>query len=99
MKIEKTHEELSITRRKLAQEYRRDLEELAEIQKRKAFKIIELRAEKDIKSDKQAERLFATTEDGQRELELHFKAKGMIELIRCLKTEIDIKNSEAFNQY
>ena len=88
---------LATRRRMLSQEYQNDLKELGEIQKKKAFKIIELRAT--VSSDKQAERLWAVTDDGQKELELIYKSKGLIELIRCAKTEIDILNNEAFGTY
>lgn len=70
---------------------------LAEIKKRKAFKIIELMAEHGTKS--KAEAYFEITDDGQEELALTYEARGLLELMRSVKTEIDIMNNESFNQY
>lgn len=93
----KNPEYLAVRRRQLAQEYNRNMKELGEIKKRKAFKLIELMA--DHKTVSKAELYFNITEDGQREISLTMECKGIIELVRSLKTEIDIKNNEAFNQY
>lgn len=90
-------QELAIKRRKLSLEYREKMTELAEIQKRKAFKIIELMAEH--KTVSKAELYWDITDDGQKEIELTMYLRGLLELIRALKTEIDIKNNEAFGQY
>lgn len=90
-------QELAIKRRKLSLEYREKMTELAEIQKRKAFKIIELMAEH--KTVSKAELYWDITDDGQKEIELSMYLRGLLELIRALKTEIDIKNNEAFGTY
>lgn len=92
-------QKLATRRRELSQEYKKDMEELGDIIKKKAFKLIELRAIEEVKSDKQAERLWAVTEDGQREITLLFKTRGLLELMRAVKSEIDIMQAEAYNQY
>jgi hypothetical protein len=73
------------------------MKQLGEIRKRKAFKIIELLGEH--KTVSKAELYWQTTEDGQKEIELTMVSKGLIELIRSIKTEVEIKQSEAYNQY
>lgn len=92
-----TPEELAIKRRKLAQEYSRDKREIGFILRRKATDIIRIKSE--VGTWKEAEYLWSATDDGQKFLELDFKCKGLIELIRSLKTEVDVKNNEAFGQY
>ena len=92
-----TPEALATRRRELAMEYKKDLIELGEIKKRKAFAIIELLDKH--KTVSKAELYYNTTPDGQKELELSFKTKGILELCRAAKTEIDILNAESFNQY
>lgn len=94
---EYTHRELAEKRRKLAQEYKAKMTELAEIRKGKALKIIELLAEH--KTISKAELYFSATDEGQKEIEIELYCKGLLELMRSIKTEVDIKNAEAFNQY
>jgi hypothetical protein len=90
-------QDLAIKRRKLSLEYRDKMKELSEIQKRKAFKIIELMAEH--KTVSKAELYWDITEDGQKEIELTMYCRGLLEVMRAVKTEIDIKNNEAFGTY
>lgn len=90
-------EKLATRRRELAQEYKAKLEELAEIRKRKAMEIIKLLDEH--KTVSKAELYWRATEDGQKEIEIELYTKGLIELIRSAKTEIDILNAESYNQY
>jgi len=71
--------------------------ELAEIQKKKALKLIELMAEHGSKA--KAEVYYNATPEGQKEIEITYYCKGLLELMRSVKTECDIKNNEAFNQY
>ena len=97
MTEEITPMQLAVRRRELAVDFKENCERLGEIKQEKAFEIIKIRA--DVNSDAQAERIWETTELGQEELKLTFKNKGLIELIRSLKTEIDIKNNEAFGTY
>lgn len=92
-----TPQELAIKRRKLALEYKQKMTELSEIQKRKAFKIIELMAEH--KTVSKAELYWDITDDGQKEIELTMYCRGLLELMRSIKSEIDIKNNEAFGTY
>jgi len=94
---EYTPTELAEKRRKLAQEYNEKMKELSEIKKRKVFAIIELLPTN--KSINKAELMWSATEDGQKEIELEYYCKGLIELMRSIKTECDLKNAEAFGQY
>jgi len=96
-KTDYTPEKLAIRRRELAIEYKEKMSELAEIKKKKAFKIIELMAEHGTKS--KAEVYFEVTDEGQKELEITYYSKGLLELMRSIKTEVDIKNNEAFGRY
>lgn len=89
--------ELAQKRRKLALEYKEKMNELAELKKKKAFKIIELLGEH--KTASRAELYFNTTEEGQKIIELEFYCKGLLELMRSVKTECDLKNAEAYGQY
>lgn len=94
---EYTPQELAEKRRKLAQEYNEKMKELSEIKKRKVFAIIErLPAHKSINK---AELYWQSTPDGQKEIELEYYAKGLLELVRAIKTEVDIKQAEAYNIY
>ena len=95
--MEHTPRQLAIKRRKLAQEYNRDKKEIGEILQRKAYNIIKIKI--DVKTWKEAEMIWQTTEDGQKWLLLDNKCKGLIELIRSMKTEVDILNNESFGQY
>ena len=92
-----TPQELATKRRKLAQEYNLKMQEIAEIKKKKAFKIIELMSEH--KTVSKAELHYLATEDGQKLIELEYYAKGLIELMRSIKTECDLQQAEAFGQY
>lgn len=84
--------ELAVKRRKLAQEYNEIQKQLGEIKKKKAFTIIELMAEHGSKA--KAEVYFEATEEGQKELELTYQGRGLLELMRAVKSEIEIKNNE-----
>lgn len=90
-------QELAVKRRKLALEYKEKLMELAEIRKKKAITIIELMAVHKTKS--KAEVYFEATEEGQKEIELEMYTRGLLELMRSVKSEIDIKQGEAYSQY
>jgi 2-keto-3-deoxy-6-phosphogluconate aldolase len=95
--MEYTHEQLAVKRRQLALEYKEKMKELAEIKKTKAIKIIELLPEHN--TINKAELYYSATEDGQKEIEITYYCKGLLETMRALKSEIDIKQSEAYNQY
>ena len=90
-------QELATKRRKLAQEYNEKCKELAELKKKKALEVINLLAEH--KTINKAELYFSATEDGQREIELTMYCKGLLELMRAVKTEVDIMQGEAYSQY
>lgn len=88
---------LATRRRQLASEYKKMMQELADIKKRKAFEMIKLIGEH--KTASKAELYYAITPDGQKEIELLMASKGLLELMRAAKTEIDIMNAESYNQY
>ncbi len=90
-------ESLAIQRREMATDFNKYKKEIGEILQRKAFDIIKIKSE--VKTWKEAEVRWQITKDGQQWLLLDNKCKGLIELIRSLKTEIDIKNSEAYSMY
>jgi hypothetical protein len=94
---ELTPEQLAVKRRQLAQDYNEKMKELGEIKKRKSLEIIKLLGEH--KTVSRAELFYSATPDGQKEIEITMYCKGLIELIRSLKTEVDIKNNESFGQY
>jgi len=94
---EYTPQQLAEKRRKLAQEYKSKMTELAEIRKGKALKIIELIGEH--KTVSKAELYFSATDDGQKEIEIELYCRGLLELMRSIKTEVDIKNAESYGQY
>ena len=94
---EYTHTELAIKRRNLALEYKEKMTELAQIKKDKAIKIIKLLDEH--KTINKAELYFSATEQGQKEIELTMYSKGLLELMRSLKTEIDIKINESYGNF
>lgn len=95
--MEYTPQQLATKRRKLALEYKDKLKELADIKKRKAFTIIELMVLH--KTASKAEIYYNATKDGQKQIELEMYCRGLLELMRAVKTEVDIKNNEAFGQY
>lgn len=97
--MEYNHQELALKRRKLALEYKENMKRLGEIKQEKAVKLIEIMGREDTKSQKHAELIFSTTEEGQEELKITFYCKGLIELMRALKTEIDIKINESFGNF
>ena len=90
-------QQLAIRRRELATDYNNNMKELAVLKKKKAIKIIELLGEH--KTNAKAEVYYNATEDGQRMLELEYLSKGLLELMRACKTEIEIMNGERFGEY
>jgi len=90
-------EQLATKRRQMALEYQKKMQELGEVKKRRAFEILTLMAIH--KTVSKAEAHYATTPDGQKEIELVFYTKGLLETMRALKTECDMKSAEAFGQY
>ena len=97
MNKEISPQQLAIRRRELSVEYKENMKELAEIQKRKAFKIIELMAEH--KTVSKAELYWNTTEDGQREIELVMISRGLLELMRAVKSELEVKQAEGWGNF
>lgn len=95
--MEITPEQLAVRRRELATDYNSKMKELGDIRKRKAFKIIELLGEH--KTANKAEMYWAITEDGQRETELTMYCRGLIELMRATKSELEVMQGETFNKW
>ncbi len=79
----------------LAQESSVAGEELVEIELVKPLILIEIR--KNHASDKSAEREWATTDFGQKEIKLRSRIKINTSLISAFKTKIRVANNEAFN--
>lgn len=92
-----TPQTLAIRRRQLAMEYKDNMLKLSEIQKRKAFKIIELMAEH--KTVSKAELYWNITDDGQKEIELTMMCRGLLELMRSVKSELEVKFGEGYGQF
>ena len=95
--MDKTHEELSLKRLMLSRDYSQSMKELGEIKQRKAVAVLSLLP--NCKSQKEAELRYSVTEDGQREIYLTYYTKGIIEEMRATKTQIEILNAQAYNQY
>lgn len=95
--MEYTPHDLAVKRRKLALEYKDKMKQLAEIKKKKALAILEILP--NAKSIKHAEMIYDCSEDGQEELELTYYLKGLIEVMRSLKTEIDVAQGESYGQF
>ena len=70
------------------------MKELVEIKQRKALKMIELMAEHGTKA--KAEVYWDATEDGLKEIKLNLYSKGLLELVRATKTEIEILQAQAY---
>ena len=95
--MEYSPRQLATKRRDLALEYKKKLEELAGIRNKKALEIIRLLDEH--KTVSKAELYWRASEQGQRETTLELYTKGLLETMRAVKTEVEIMNGEAFNQY
>lgn len=89
--------ELSIKCHLLSNEYKEKMRELGVIKRNKVIVVMALLPGS--KSIKEAELKYAVTEDGQKEIELTYYTKGLIEEIRALKQQIAILQSEAYNSY
>jgi glutathionylspermidine synthase len=94
---EKSFEDLSYERRKLAYEYSDRMKELGRLRRSKALKILEYRAD-GAKSMIEAERKWDATEDGQMEIQLQHECKGLEQIMQALHTEIKLKIGEAYSQ-
>ena len=95
--MEQTPDVLAHNRRMMAEDYEKYQKRIGEIQKAKASKIIMLLVEH--KTISKAELYYNATDEGQELLELTYKCKGLLELMRACKTEIDIINSEQFGRF
>ncbi len=97
--MEYTHDNIMALVRKqqtMAEEYNTMMKELAQIRNRKAIEIIKLI---DIhKTISKAEKYWAVTEDGMRETEIDLYSKGLVEIKRSIKTELNIIQAQSYNQ-
>lgn len=84
-------------RKMLAGWYSNYSQELAEIDKRRAFVWLEIR--KTVKSTKEADILYDQTEDGQRRIELKYKLKALEKNISALRDRLQRFQNESYNQY
>ena len=94
-----TPTQIATDRMKMAQEYADKAKALSIIKMKKATEIVFLRAKPEVKSDTQAERLWATTPDGQQEIRLSFELKALEKLISAAKTMQEALNGEVRNYY
>lgn len=92
-----TPTEIADERIKLAYEYARLGERLAEIELEKAHKWQDIR--KECKSVAEADRMWDTTELGQEEILIKSKMRTHKTKISALKTKLDVLNHESYNQY
>lgn len=99
MQKDYTPQELATKRRQLAQEYNLKMTELGELKKKRAIAILEFIKSGEAKTASMATLIYEASENGQKELELAFYLKGLIELMRAVKTEFESKQGESFNQY
>ena len=94
---EKTPRQLAEDRLKLADEYSKLGERLAEL---KLLKAQWWQAKRqDFKSDASAERAWDLTDEGQEMEQIKLKMKTKEHKISALRTLIEVSNSEKFNQY
>ena len=82
---------------KLADYYGKVAEELIKVKTLKAEKWVFLRA--DCKSDTQADRAWEKTEDGLKELTLHYKLKTIEKKMSAARKMIDVLNVEMRGQW
>lgn len=89
--------ELSQIRTFLAGEYGYLSSELNQILIRRSTKWFEFRSVS--KSDKQADRMWEQSADGQKEMELRMKMKSMDKISSAIKTRLEVLTGEARNLY
>lgn len=89
--------ELAQRRVDLSAEYATDSARLGELKAFRAIRWLVLR--KDCKTDKEADRTWEATSEGQEEMKLQYKTKGMEKEISALNTMLRVLDSEARNQY
>ena len=82
---------------KLADYYGKVAEELVKVKVLKAEKWVFLRTE--CKSDNQCDKAWEKTEDGLKELTLHYKLKTIEKKMSAARKMIDVLNCEAKNQW
>lgn len=81
----------------LSAEFNAASEELGRLKAQKAVKWLDARSK--AKTDKEADRMLEATEDGQREIVLVYKCKGLEKEISSLNTYLRLLDSEARNLY
>ncbi len=83
----------------MAREYQKIGDELVKIKVRKATEMIYIRAREGVKSDKQAERIWDSTEDGIKEMTYSFQRKGMEKLMQAINAKLRVLDGERYNRY
>lgn len=89
-------DEIAYRRTRLASDYSGIMKQLSQLKKGKAIKLIPLMAEHGSKA--KAEVYYDATEEGQKEIELTYLSRGILEEIRSLKSQIDLINAEQYGQ-
>lgn len=87
--------QLAERRVELSAQYARDSERLGEIKAYRAIRWLVIR--KDCKTDKEADRTWEATPEGQEEMKLQYKTKGMEKEISALNTLLRVLDGEARN--
>lgn len=73
--------------------------QLEEIELNKSERWLKLRSQEGIKSDKQADRLWDSTEDGRNEIKLRWEMRRAERLISSIKTRLRVLEGEARAQF
>jgi hypothetical protein len=83
----------------MAREYSNVMDELVVLRIKKATEIIYIRARESVKSDKQADRIWESSDDGIKELTLHYRSKSLEKLMSAIKTKLRAIEGERYNQH
>ncbi len=86
---------LAEKRVQLSAEYARDSERLGELKAYRAVRWLLVR--KDCKTDKEADRTWEASSEGQEEMKLQYKTKGMEKEISAINSLLRVLDNEARN--
>jgi len=95
--MNQTPDVLAHNMRVMATDYNKQMIRIGELQKDRAMKLIPLMAEHGTKA--KAEIYYNASPEGQELLGLSYQSKGLLELKRAVKAEIDNINSEQFGRF
>ena len=84
---------------KLAAEYSQTADRYAVLKQRMAIRWLEIKAEEPKRTAAETDKLWDATPDGQEMLGLHYKLKGLENVIDANKTRIYVANRQANNDY